>query len=305
MRRPELAAVCVLAAILAFTGCGGDNGNGGFATCGNGVVDSGEECDDGNLIDQDGCLATCKLNVCGDTFLNQGVEECDDVAFERRCGPNDTSIVCTADADCPTAGDTCNAATCASFGFAGGTLTCTKECTFDTSACSGVPSTPTPVTGETPSPTAPTSTTSGGTPAATPTPAAGGVCNPGDQVVVQASVDKPYGGISFRLAYPPSSVNIPGSGTAQSVKDRVVLATAGGIQTIGDLDTDGNGVDDTVTVAVVDTNEHPAGLFATVTFDCVAGETRPQVSAFTCTIQSASTPDGIAIPDESCSVAIQ
>jgi hypothetical protein len=146
-----------------------------------------------------------------------------------------------------------------------------------------------------------TQTASG--PVATPTPVAGG-CVSGDQVVVQASVDKAYGGISFRLAY-PTSANIPGSGTAQSVKDRVKLAQAGGIQTVGDLDTDGNGVDDTVTIAVVDTNEHAAGLFATVTFDCVPGQAMPSASDFTCHVQSASTPDGVSIPDMMCSLSAQ
>ncbi len=47
-------------------------------TCGDGVVDPTEECDDGNGSHQDSCLNNCVLNVCGDGFLNIGVEECDD-----------------------------------------------------------------------------------------------------------------------------------------------------------------------------------------------------------------------------------
>jgi len=42
------------------------------------VVDPGEQCDDGNSSSNDGCLNTCRLNVCGDGHLWIGVEECDD-----------------------------------------------------------------------------------------------------------------------------------------------------------------------------------------------------------------------------------
>ncbi len=45
-------------------------------TCGNGVLEPGEECDDGNNSDGDGCNSTCKP-VCGDGF-KVGKEECDD-----------------------------------------------------------------------------------------------------------------------------------------------------------------------------------------------------------------------------------
>jgi cysteine-rich repeat protein len=47
-------------------------------TCGNGVVEAGEECDDGNRSDEDGCLRTCRLARCGDGHRRAGVEECDD-----------------------------------------------------------------------------------------------------------------------------------------------------------------------------------------------------------------------------------
>jgi len=47
--------------------------------CGDGIVDTpiGEECDDGNVIDGDGCSAICRLPGCGDGILDEG-EECDD-----------------------------------------------------------------------------------------------------------------------------------------------------------------------------------------------------------------------------------
>ena len=45
--------------------------------CGDGAVQSGEECDDGNNTDDDGCSATCQTEYCGDGVLQAG-EECDD-----------------------------------------------------------------------------------------------------------------------------------------------------------------------------------------------------------------------------------
>ena len=45
--------------------------------CGNGTVDTGEQCDDGNLNDDDECSNTCKTPVCGDA-KTQGSEVCDD-----------------------------------------------------------------------------------------------------------------------------------------------------------------------------------------------------------------------------------
>jgi cysteine-rich repeat protein len=46
--------------------------------CGNGIVEDGEECDDGNDDDTDDCLSTCVHASCGDGFVHQGVETCDD-----------------------------------------------------------------------------------------------------------------------------------------------------------------------------------------------------------------------------------
>ena len=48
--------------------------------CGNGIVDPGltpgEQCDDGNTNNNDGCSSTCQSEKCGDGVVN-GVEECD------------------------------------------------------------------------------------------------------------------------------------------------------------------------------------------------------------------------------------
>jgi cysteine-rich repeat protein len=51
---------------------------GGPRTCGDGVVEIGEECDDGNTVDGDACTSACRNAVCGDGIVEAGVEECDD-----------------------------------------------------------------------------------------------------------------------------------------------------------------------------------------------------------------------------------
>lgn len=45
--------------------------------CGDGVVNDGEGCDDGNREDNDGCSSDCVIEVCGDNVV-QSTEECDD-----------------------------------------------------------------------------------------------------------------------------------------------------------------------------------------------------------------------------------
>lgn len=55
--------------------------------CGNGIVDTGEECDDGNAIDGDGCTTVCDRARCGDG-VQQSDEQCDD-------GNTDEADACT------------------------------------------------------------------------------------------------------------------------------------------------------------------------------------------------------------------
>jgi cysteine-rich repeat protein len=47
------------------------------ATCGNLVIDTGEECDDGNIAGGDGCSPRCLIEQCGNRVLDPG-EVCDD-----------------------------------------------------------------------------------------------------------------------------------------------------------------------------------------------------------------------------------
>lgn len=53
---------------------------GGSAVCGNEIVEAGEDCDDGNADEADACLSTCVDASCGDGFVHEGVEACDDGA---------------------------------------------------------------------------------------------------------------------------------------------------------------------------------------------------------------------------------
>ncbi len=59
----------------------GDSCTGACAVkhCGNGIVDPGENCDDGNTVSGDGCSETCIRERCGDFVVQRTLnEECDD-----------------------------------------------------------------------------------------------------------------------------------------------------------------------------------------------------------------------------------
>jgi cysteine-rich repeat protein len=65
--------------------------------CGNGRVDQFEQCDDGNLINGDGCNIICNFELCGNGFLDIG-EECDDgkntATAPGGCGPRCIYVLC-------------------------------------------------------------------------------------------------------------------------------------------------------------------------------------------------------------------
>jgi cysteine-rich repeat protein len=79
----------------------GGNGNNCTVTCtscGDGVVQPGEECDDGNGIDDDDCRNDCTIPVCGDGILDDG-ETCDPPGSPA--GGNGNNC----DSDCTVCGD--------------------------------------------------------------------------------------------------------------------------------------------------------------------------------------------------------
>ena len=75
----------------------GDSSTGAEAVCGDGKVDPGEGCDDGNQIDDDACNNTCKSIACGDGKVAAD-EECDD-------GNADDTDACTANCTLAACGD--------------------------------------------------------------------------------------------------------------------------------------------------------------------------------------------------------
>ena len=72
--RAYTRALAAALLVAACPSCGSESSG----SCGDGVRQGSEQCDDGNTLDTDGCLATCRLNVCGDGFLWTAKEECDD-----------------------------------------------------------------------------------------------------------------------------------------------------------------------------------------------------------------------------------
>jgi cysteine-rich repeat protein len=90
-------------------------------TCGNGVPDPGEDCDDGNAADGDGCDHNCTATGCGNGIVTAG-EQCDDgntaagdccdptCAVERAGSPCDDGDPCRNDDVCDGAGACAGAA---------------------------------------------------------------------------------------------------------------------------------------------------------------------------------------------------
>jgi len=84
----------VLVLVLLIFSLPDTNAVGECTLCGNGIVDTGEQCDDGNLVAGDGCSATCTVEVaggdlCGDGFPDVG-EDCDDGNFNNHDGCSST-----------------------------------------------------------------------------------------------------------------------------------------------------------------------------------------------------------------------
>src|SRR5690242_11043208 len=75
-------AIAGLAVMAPVAGCGDDGAttstsSGGGETCGNGVVDRNEACDDGNTMSGDGCEADCSF-TCDNKSPETGDAKCDD-----------------------------------------------------------------------------------------------------------------------------------------------------------------------------------------------------------------------------------
>ena len=116
---------------------------------------NGEECDDGNQIDGDGCTSLCKREICGDGVVNNGEQcdigkRCDDIIFcdTRSCKMGEacrnlpyvgggTRLQCTNDRRCYTDVD-CAFTHCEARNVNGCTASCTAKPGW---TCAGSPST--------------------------------------------------------------------------------------------------------------------------------------------------------------------
>jgi cysteine-rich repeat protein len=106
-------------------------------SCGNGVVETGEECDDGNLVDTDDCTSTCTVAKCSDGFVDMtgsNLEECDPgngVLETASCNSDCTLSACGDGVQNSVAGETCdNGRGGPSMGASGDSAECDRDCTI-------------------------------------------------------------------------------------------------------------------------------------------------------------------------------
>jgi cysteine-rich repeat protein len=80
------------------------------ATCGDGIQDPGEPCDDGNVDNGDSCTIACTLPGCGEGYVN-GIEQCDDGNTISGDGCSAScQLEAVGTANCPPALQTCRTA---------------------------------------------------------------------------------------------------------------------------------------------------------------------------------------------------
>jgi cysteine-rich repeat protein len=117
-----LAVATLVLGLAAAGGCGDDDGlnnnnndpgdaqvpDAEISDCGNGVVEPGEECDDGNRLNGDGCSLTCEWEGSCGNGLQEPPEECD---------------------------GTDGLPTCVQLGYLDGTSTCSASCLVMEDGC--------------------------------------------------------------------------------------------------------------------------------------------------------------------------
>jgi cysteine-rich repeat protein len=302
--RRALAVAGVAFTLAIIAGCGGSS-DPSIAMCGNGRIDPGERCDDGNAIDTDDCTTACLPASCGDGVVHAGVEDCDGFNLNK-AGHTET--------------DNCPEVDCCTIGRAGTGLRCGPSCLYDTSAC-GPLFTPT----DTPTVT-PTVTPTGGTqpPTETPTPTASptpnpcgdGFLDPGETcdscpqdcmvlpctpgtptetfgVDLQAPLGSNPSTIAIQVGYRSDHVGLPATGASSRVKNR----PTGTSQLVNNL---------SYAVRVVLIAQAggtiPSGQVFTIDFDSCADSDPVTPADFGCTVVSCASSSG-PIDGCTCSVA--
>ena len=283
--------VLAVALALLIPGCGSSDGTASTA-CGNGRMDGGEQCDDGNTIDTDACTAVCRNARCGDGAIQSGVETCDGTNLGTRIPPM-----------------------CQDLGYASGSggdtfLACQSDCVaLDISPC-GARLTPTPTRPATFTPTAtptpPTTTCgdhlleAGETCRSCPADCVAAACTPsGDTITFTLTLAGRRAPLIGRvqLAYRTDVLTIPGTGSDIEVRQRVRPAPP--LTTnfmVADLDY-------AVDVQRAGTQALPAP-FATARFDMCTGASPATLDDLSCVVLSCTDAAG-DVPDCGCTVAAQ
>jgi len=96
------------------------------SVCGNGLLETGENCDDGNFLDFDGCSAGC-VTEDGWTCTNTEPSTCSPICQDGIAVDSESCDM-----------EDLRGQTCENLGYYGGELACTTSCQLDVTACEEV-----------------------------------------------------------------------------------------------------------------------------------------------------------------------
>ncbi|HEY2385319.1 MAG TPA: hypothetical protein VGK30_00040 [Candidatus Binatia bacterium] len=136
------------------------------------------------------------------------------------------------------------------------------------------------------------------TPSPSPTPAP--VACTSDTVTIDLAASQAVGAATLLLDYPQDTVDLPGSGDAVSVKERITVLTSASLFANGEP----NDQDDRLRFTLISVDGIPAGPLFAVRFDCLG--TPPAARAFSCTVSDAVAADGVTpVSDATCSLHVR